>query len=38
MAGLDFEPRATRAAPAMSPVTKARDRDSFLVEDSDEAH
>ena len=36
MAGLDFEPRATRAAPAMSPVTKARDRDSFLVEDSDE--
>jgi len=36
MAGLDFEPRATRAAPGMSPVTKARDRDSFLVEDSDE--
>jgi pilus assembly protein FimV len=36
MAGLDFEPRATRAAPAMSPLTKARDRDSFLVEDSDE--
>jgi pilus assembly protein FimV len=36
MAGLDFEPRATRAAPAMSPVTKARDRDSFLVEDSAE--
>ena len=36
MAGLDFEPRATRAAPAMSPVTKARDRDSFLVEDSEE--
>ena len=36
MAGLDFEPRATRAAPAMSPVTKARDRDSFLVEDSDD--
>ncbi len=36
MAGLDFEPRATRAAPAMSPVTKVRDRDSFLVEDSDE--
>ncbi len=33
MAGLDFEPRATRAAPSMSP-TKARD--SFLVEDSDE--
>jgi hypothetical protein len=36
MAGLDFEPRPTRAAPAMSPATKARDRDSFLVEDSDE--
>ncbi|HEV8330448.1 MAG TPA: FimV/HubP family polar landmark protein [Steroidobacteraceae bacterium] len=36
MAGLDFEPRATRAAPAMSPVTRARDRDSFLVEDSEE--
>jgi hypothetical protein len=36
MAGLDFEPRATRAAPAMSPVTTVRDRDSFLVEDSDE--
>jgi len=36
MAGLDFEPRPTRAAPAMSPVTKARDRDSFLVEDSDD--
>jgi pilus assembly protein FimV len=36
MAGLDFEPRSTRAAPAMSPVTKARDRDSFLVEDADE--
>jgi pilus assembly protein FimV len=36
MAGLDFEPRATRAAPAMSSVTKARDRDSFLVEDSDD--
>jgi pilus assembly protein FimV len=36
MAGLDFEPHATRAAPAMSPVTRARDRDSFLVEDSDE--
>lgn len=36
MAGLDFEPRLTRAAPAMSPVTKARDRDSFVVEDSDE--
>jgi pilus assembly protein FimV len=36
MAGLDFEPRATRAAPALSPVTKARDRDSFLVEDSEE--
>jgi len=36
MAGLDFEPRATRAAPQMSPVTKARDRDSFLVEDSDD--
>jgi pilus assembly protein FimV len=36
MVGLDFEPRATRAAPALSPVTKARDRDSFLVEDSDE--
>jgi pilus assembly protein FimV len=36
MAGLDFEPRSTRAAPAMSPVTKARDRDSFLVEDSDD--
>ncbi len=36
MAGLDFEPRATRAAPAMSPVTKARDRDSFVVEDSDD--
>jgi pilus assembly protein FimV len=34
MAGLDFEPRATRAAPAMSAVTKARD--SFLVEDSDD--
>jgi pilus assembly protein FimV len=34
MAGLDFEPRATRAAPALSPVTKARD--SFLVEDSDQ--
>ena len=27
----------TRAAPAMSPVTKARDRDSFVVEDSDDA-
>jgi pilus assembly protein FimV len=37
MAGLDFEPRATRAAPAMSPVTKARDRDSFVVEDSEDA-
>jgi pilus assembly protein FimV len=36
MAGLDFEPRPTRAAPAMSPVTKARDRDSFLVEDTDD--
>ena len=36
MAGLDFEPRSTRATPAMSPVTKARDRDSFLVEDSDD--
>jgi pilus assembly protein FimV len=36
MAGLDFEPRSTRAAPAMSPATKARDRDSFLVEDSDD--
>jgi pilus assembly protein FimV len=36
MAGLDFEPRATRAAPAMSPVTKARDRDSFVVEDSED--
>jgi pilus assembly protein FimV len=36
MAGLDFEPRSTRAAPALSPVTKARDRDSFLVEDSDD--
>jgi pilus assembly protein FimV len=36
MVGLDFEPRATRAAPAMAPVTKARDRDSFLVEDSDD--
>lgn len=36
MAGLDFDPRPTRAAPAMSPVTKARDRDSFLVEDSDD--
>jgi pilus assembly protein FimV len=36
MAGLDFEPRPTRAAPAMNPVTKARDRDSFLVEDADE--
>ena len=33
MAGLDFEPRATRAAPSMSP-TKARD--SFVVEDSDD--
>jgi pilus assembly protein FimV len=37
MAGLDFEPRATRAVPAMSPSTRARDRgDSFLVEDTDE--
>jgi len=35
MAGLDFEPRPTRAAPALAPVTKVRDRDSFLVEDSD---
>jgi pilus assembly protein FimV len=35
MAGLDFEPRPTRAAPALAPVTKARDRDSFLVEDED---
>lgn len=37
MAGLDFEPRATRAAPAISPMTKARDRaGSFVAEDSDE--
>jgi|RhiMetdeSRZDD1v2_1073273.scaffolds.fasta_scaffold00484_41 pilus assembly protein FimV len=34
MAGLDFEPRSTRVAPALSPVTKARD--SFLVEDSED--
>ena len=34
MAGLDFDPQPTRVAPAMSPVTKARDRDSFVVEDS----
>jgi pilus assembly protein FimV len=37
MSGLDFEPRATRAAPSMSRATKARDRtDSFLVEDSED--
>ncbi len=36
MAGLDFEPRSTRTTPALSPVTKVRDRDSFLVEDSDD--
>jgi pilus assembly protein FimV len=33
MSGLDFEPRAARAAPSMAP-TKVRD--SFVVEDSDE--
>lgn len=33
MAGLDFEPRAPRAAPSMSPT---RVRDSFVVEDSDD--
>src|SRR5688572_7718337 len=33
MAGLDFEPRAARAAPSMSPT---RVRDSFVVEDSDD--
>jgi pilus assembly protein FimV len=37
MAGLDFEPHPTRVAPAMSPVTKARDRDSFVVEDSEDS-
>ncbi|HKU16730.1 MAG TPA: FimV/HubP family polar landmark protein [Steroidobacteraceae bacterium] len=36
MAGLDLEPRTTRPAPALAPVTKARDRDSFLVEDSED--
>src|SRR5688572_11060333 len=33
MAGLDFEPRANRAAPSMSPT---RVRDSFVVEDSED--
>ena len=33
MAGLDFEPRAARAAPSMSPT---RVRDSFVVEDSED--